>query len=193
MMNCVNTNYLLLFKLGRKSKRQPSTRKSNGPRKRRDSQIAAHEEDESDDEVCVPCAEPPKRNTTKKSKKAIDDEEEEVQSQEEALEVEPDEEDLGEEYDLSQYVNLVGKLHYDPDDDAVYKCHSITVVGDDVVVYRCKYDSKAKKWGKVNMRDPIHIGDILGYHNNTTNEDIVNARLQEPAAAAKKQRGRPNK
>jgi len=193
MMNCVNTNYLLLFKLGRKSKRQPSTRKSNGPRKRRDSQIAAHEEDESDDEVCVPCAEPPKRNTTKKSKKAIDDEEEEVQSQEEALEVEPDEEDSGEEYDLSQYVNLVGKLHCDPDDDAVYKCHSITVVGDNAVVYRCKYDSKAKKWGKVNMRDPIHIGDILGYHDNPTNEDIVNARLQEPAAATKKQRGRPHK
>ena len=110
------------------------------------------------------------------------------------MEVEPeDEEDSGEEYDLSQYDNLVGKLHYDPDDDAVYKCHSITVVGDDVVVYRCKYDSKAKKWGKVNMRDPIHIFDILGYHGNRDNVENVNTKLKEVPTATTKQRGRPKK
>ena len=109
-----------------------------------------------------------------------------------------DEGDLNDEYDLSQYDDLIGKLHYDPDDEAVFKCHRITVVDDLVVVYRCKYDSISRKWGKVNMTDPIHIADILDYHNNPTNEENVNARLQEeqPALtqpAATKQRGRLRK
>jgi hypothetical protein len=87
----------------------------------------------------------------------------------------------------------VGKLHYDPDDDAVFKCDSITVLYGNVVVYRCKYDSKSRKWSKVNTRYPIHIGDILGYNNNPTYDDDVNARLHEQHAATTKQRGRPKK
>ena len=108
-------------------------------------------------------------------------------------------EDSGEEYDLSQYDYLVGTLHYDPEDDVVFKCDSIAVVGGDVVVYRCKYNSKSRTWGKVNINDPIHIADILDYHSNPTNDDEVNARLQEPTAAiaaatkSTKQRGRPAK
>ena len=54
-----------------------------------------------------------------------------------------DGEDTGEEYDLSQYDYLVGTLHYDPDDFGVFKCHSITAVDGDVVVYRCNYNSKS--------------------------------------------------
>jgi len=108
-------------------------------------------------------------------------------------------EDSGEEYDLSQYDYLVGTLHYDPDDFGVFKCRSITAVDGDVVVYRSKYNSKSRTWGKVNINDPIHIGDILDYHSNPTNDDEVNARLQEPTAAiaaatkSTKQRGRPAK
>ena len=108
-------------------------------------------------------------------------------------------EDSGEEYDLSQYDYLVGTLHYDPDDFGVFKCRSITAVDGDVVVYRSKYNSKSRTWGKVNINDPIHISDILDYHSNPTNDDEVNARLQEPTAAiaaatkSTKQRGRPAK
>ena len=43
------------------------------------------------------------------------------------------------------------------------------------------------------MKDPIHIADILGYHNNPTNDDDVKARLQEDHPAATKQRGTPKK
>jgi hypothetical protein len=117
-----------------------------------------------------------------------EDEEEEVESQEEEeeLEVESENEgDLGDEYDLSQYDKLVGKPHYDPDDDAVYKCSNVAVVDGNVVVYRCKYNSISQKWGKVNMKDPIHIGDILSYHGDPNNEKEVNDRLHE-----RNQRGR---
>ena len=51
---------------------------------------------------------------------------------------------MGDEYELSQYEDLVGKLHYDPDDDAVFKCHRIAVLGGVVVSYRCKYDSVSR-------------------------------------------------
>jgi len=90
---------------------------------------------------------------------------------------------------VSQYDYLVGNMHYDPDDDAVYKCYSISVVEGNVVVYRCKFDSKSQKWGKVNMKDPIHIGDILTYHNDPSNENNVNVRLQEPKKVTRNQRG----
>ena len=62
-----------------------------------------------------------------------------------------------------------------------------------VVVYRCRYNSKSRTWGKVNLKDPIHIGDILNYHNNPSNEENVNARLKEPTTATTKQRGRLKK
>ena len=94
---------------------------------------------------------------------------------------------------MSQYDYLVGNTHYDPKDDAVYKCYSISVVEGNVVVYRCKFDSKYQKWGKVNMRDPIHIGDILGYHGNRDNVENVNTKLKEVPTATTKQRGRPKK
>jgi hypothetical protein len=68
----------------------------------------------------------------------------------------------------------------------MFKYHSISVVGEDaVVVYCCKYDSESN--------DPVHKADIFGYHNDPTNEEIVNARLQELPAATMKQRGGPKK
>ena len=87
----------------------------------------------------------------------------------------------------------MGKLHYDPDDKAVFKRHSVAVVGGLVVAYRCKYNSQSQKWGKVKMTDPVHVADIVSYHNNPTNDDEVNARLQQVPAATVKQRGRPKK
>ena len=60
-------------------------------------------------------------------------------------------------------------------------------------MYRCKYDSKSRKWGKVNMRDPIHIGDILGYHGNPDNAENVNTKLKEVPTETTKRRGQPNK
>ena len=57
-------------------------------------------------------------------------------------------------YDLSQYDYLLQKLHYDPEDNAVFKSHSIAALEGNVVVYRCKYNSKSRTWGKVKMEDP---------------------------------------
>jgi hypothetical protein len=45
----------------------------------------------------------------------------------------------------------------------------------------------------VKMTDPVHVADIVSYHNNPTNDDEVNARLQVVPAATVKQRGRPKK
>ena len=76
----------------------------------------------------------------------------------------------------------------------MFKCHNIAALEGNVVVYRCKYNSKSRTWGKVKMDDPIHIGDILNYQNNPSNEENVNARLlQEPTTTTTKQRGRPKK
>ena len=75
----------------------------------------------------------------------------------------------------------------------MFKCHSIAALEGNVVVYRCKYNSKSRTWGKVKMGDPIHMGDILSYHNNPSNEVNVNARLQEPTTTTTKQRRRPKK
>ena len=47
--------------------------------------------------------------------------------------------------------------------------------------------------GKVNTNDPVHKADIFGYHNDPTNDENVNARLQELPAATMKQRGGPKK
>ncbi len=43
------------------------------------------------------------------------------------------------------------------------------------------------------MRDPIHIGDILGYHGNHDFAENVNTKLKEVPTATTKQRGRPKK
>ncbi len=77
----------------------------------------------------------------KKTKASKSDEDEEVVEDEKG----DSSEDSDDEYDVSHYDYLVGNLHYDPDDDAVYKCYSISVVEGDVVVYPCKYDSKSQK------------------------------------------------
>ena len=96
--------------------------------------------------------------------------------------------------DLSQYDYLLQKLHYDFEDNDVFKCHSVAALEGNIVLYRCKYYSKSRTWGKVKMDDPMHIGDILYYHNNNpSNEENVNARLQEPTTTTTKQRGRPKK
>ena len=125
----------------------------------------------------------------KKSEAADSDEDEDVAESESG----DSWEDSGDEYDLSHYDHLLGKMHYDPDDKAVFKCHSIAVVGAGVVVvYRCMYNSESRKWGKVNKTDPIHIADILGYHNSPTNEENVNAILQDTTAVTLP-RGRPKK
>ena len=90
------------------------------------------------------------------------------------------------------YADFSENINYD--DAIMFKRHSISIgLGDAVVVYRCKYDSESRKWVKVNMSDPIHTADIFGYHNYPTNEENVNARLQEEQPAATKQRGRPRK
>ena len=33
-----------------------------------------------------------------------------------------------------------------------------------VVVYRSKYNANAKKWGKVNENDPMHVDDVRKCH-----------------------------
>ena len=67
----------------------------------------------------------------------------------------------------------------------MFKCHRISVVGEDAaVVYRCKYNSESREWGKMNTNDPIHTADIFGYHNYPTNEEKRN---ELPAATMKQE------
>ena len=80
---------------GRKSKRQPKTRTSNGPRKRRNGQTSADGEGEG--EVCIPCAPLSTKRTAKKSKKAADEEEEDEEEEEGQSQEEEEEEGLDDE------------------------------------------------------------------------------------------------
>ena len=87
--------------------------------------------------------------------------------------------DSGDDYDLGQYEYLLGETHYDDDkeDSGVFKCMEITVEDDIIVVYRSKYNTKTKKWGKVNLEDPIHVDDIEKCHRNKKFIKIMNSIL----------------
>ena len=77
---------------------------------------------------------------------------------------------------IKPFLHLVGTTHYDPDDgeensDAgVFKIDSVVVEhykdGDEVVVYRCKYNEMTRTWNPVNMDDPIRVADVVQYGNN---------------------------
>ena len=77
---------------------------------------------------------------------------------------------------IKPFLHLVGTTHYDPDideknpDAGVFKVHSVVVEhykdGDEVVVYRCKYNEMTRTWNPVNMDDPIRVADVVQYGNN---------------------------
>jgi hypothetical protein len=62
-------------------------------------------------------------------------------------------------------------------DTGVFKCMEITVEDDIIVVYRSKYNTRTKKWGKVNLKDPIHVDDIQKCHRNKKFIKIMNSIL----------------
>jgi hypothetical protein len=79
--------------------------------------------------------------------------------------------------DIKPFLHLVGTTHYDPDideknpDAGVLKVNSVVVEhyykdGDEVVVYRCKYNEMTRTWNPVNMDDPIRVADVVQYGNN---------------------------
>ena len=172
---------------GKEKRTRKSADKQPGGQRKRKKASDASAGDETE-EAHVPSLKNEKARM-KKPKSAESDEDEDGFESEKEESVE----DSGDEYDLSQYDYLLQKLHYDPEDNAVFKYHSIAALEGNVVVYHCKYNSKSRTWGKVKMEDPIHIGDILNYHNSPSNEENVIARLQEPTTTATKQRGRPKK
>ena len=69
------------------------------------------------------------------------------------------------------FLYLVGTTHYDPDDgvknpDAgVFKVDSVVVEhykdGDEVVVFRCKYNELTRTWNPVNKKDAIRVADVV--------------------------------
>ena len=95
------------------------------------------------------------RASAKQSSDPLDDEEDE---------------DADDPYDLSEYLYLKGTTHYDDDDKGVFKVADVQAedFGDGkgvvVVVYRSKLNETTKKWGKVNMDDPIMVADVEKYY-----------------------------
>ena len=65
----------------------------------------------------------------------------------------------------------------DEEDAGVFKCMDISVEDDIIVVYRSKYNTRTKKWGKVNLKDPIHVDDIQKCHRNKKFIKIMNSIL----------------
>ena len=87
--------------------------------------------------------------------------------------------DSDDDYDLEKYQYLLGETHYDDDEEdaGVFKCMDISVEDDIIVVYRSKYNTRTKKWGKVNLKDPIHVDDIQKCHRNKKFIKIMNTIL----------------
>ena len=142
----------------------------------------AEEEKLRDKEGHVSHAAASSNNNGQRKKKQQDTDESSVEEVNDS-----DEESSSEGYDLSEYEFLVGKSHYDPDDDAVYKTTRVAVNTEgDVVVYRSKYSTNTGKWGKENTRDCIHVQDIIGYTEDHANEERMNSILQPRSMVTKK-------
>ena len=89
---------------------------------------------------------------------------------------------------IKPFLHLLGTTHYDPDDgeenpDAgVFKVDFVVVEhykdGDEVVVYRCKYNEMTRTWNPVNKKDPIRVADVVQYGNtkayNKKMDEIIN-------------------
>ena len=58
--------------------------------------------------------------------------------------------------------------------------------GAEVVVYRSHYNSNSGKWGKVNLNDPIKVGDVIKYQKSKANVAKLNAVLRPITAKPKK-------
>ena len=94
-------------------------------------------------------------------------------------------------YDLSEYLHLKGTTHYDSGDKAVFKVADVTAEdfndgkGVVVVVYRSKLNERTGKWGEVDMDDPIMVGDVVKYHNNSANRVVMATKLQRVSGTTK--------
>ena len=86
------------------------------------------------------------------------------------------------------FLYLLDTTHYDPDDgekkpDAgVFKVDSVVVEhyymdGDEVVVYRCKYNELTRTWNPVNRKDPIRVADVVEYTKNPRHIKKMNDNL----------------
>ena len=53
-----------------------------------------------------------------------------------------------------------------------------------VVVYRSKLNETTKKWGKVNMDDPIMVADVEKYYSSNKNRVIMHRKLPRVLASA---------
>ena len=93
---------------------------------------------------------------------------------------------------MGLYKYLIGSTHYDPDDKCVYRCLRVVAEdfgsGAEVVVYRSAYIAKTKKWRKED-RDPVHVRDIIEYHDNEENVAMVSSILH-PKPNVLKKKGR---
>jgi hypothetical protein len=85
---------------------------------------------------------------------------------------------------LSTYTYLIGTTHYDDEDKAVFKVAKIQAEnfhdgkGVVVVVYRQNFNETTRKWGKVDLNDPIMVGDVIKYHNSYRNRQEMHTRLR---------------
>ena len=88
------------------------------------------------------------------------------------------------DYDVGPYLYLKGTMHYDSEDNCVYKCADVVPedFGDGavVLVYRTKYDAVAKSWLEVDKENPVHVASVIQYHEEKDSKKKMNAIMQPP-------------
>ena len=170
--------------LGKGRKRKAPSQKSTEASKRKLSSAPNDSDKDKDSGLTGPSKQASGR---KKRGHDEDSDEQTAESSDEESAVEDEDE---ESFDLEPYDYLLGQAHYDPEDNGVFK--SVKIVAEDfgngaeVVVYRSHYNSNSGKWGKVNLNDPIKVGDVIKYQRSKANVAKLNAVLKPITAKPKK-------
>ena len=170
--------------LGKGRKRKAPSRKSTEASKRNPSSAPNDDDKGKDSGITGPSKQASRR------KKRGHDEDSDEQTAESSDEESVNEDEEEESFDLEPYDYLLGQAHYDPEDNGVFK--SVKIVAEDfgngaeVVVYRSCYNSNLGKWGKVNLNDPIKVGDVIKYQKSKANVAKLNAVLRPITAKPKK-------
>ena len=172
--------------LGKGRKRKAPSQKSTEASKRKLSSAPNDSDKDKDSGLTGPSKQASGR---KKRGHDEDSDEQTAESSDEESALEDEDEDE-ESFDLEPYDYLLGQAHYDPEDNGVFK--SVKIVAEDfgngaeVVVYRSHYNSNSGKWGKVNLNDPIKVGDVIKYQRSKANVAKLNAVLKPITAKPKK-------
>ena len=81
---------------------------------------------------------------------------------------------------LRDFKYLEGTMHYDHEDDEVYRCHEVAIYDygakKHIVVYRSKLCTNGK-FGQVDYDDQVTATSVVRYKKSRKNNAIMNKRL----------------